>query len=94
MQKPTKNLLLLGEPDYIDLYLKHFPIITSPYLTQSTPEEIEMLKSLQESKEVIEEKKETYRAQIGLETIPEDTQEDDGYTQDLTQKNLKTKSVR
>ena len=33
MKKPNKNLLLLGEPDYIDLYLKHFPIITSPYLT-------------------------------------------------------------
>lgn len=43
--KPTKNLLLLGEPDYIDLYLKYFPIITTPYLTQSSSEEEKLLKA-------------------------------------------------
>ena len=41
--KESRNLLLLGEPDYIDLYLKHFPIVTSPYLTQSTAEEEKFL---------------------------------------------------
>ena len=72
--KPTKKLLLLGEPDYIDLYLKYFPIVTTPYLTLPSSEELE-----EKKKDSITEKKEAYSAQIGLETIPE--VENDDFTQ-------------